>query len=304
MRGGWQALGVVLALCSTGCAMVFMDRLPENYDVRASEPHCSTNMGFVVWDGAIALLDLASLPLLVGSDSELSQTNETLLLAAVVGESLLHTFSAVVGTGWANECAAARQQRAAYSRAVPFRVPERKTLRQRRRAAATQRGFYCAAQSCAKERDACEYFRIATGDPTACTLMESAFCFAIHDLGVCAPTIEACQRQRAAAGSAAESECIAQGEAGSTRPPALSPGPLPEPQAAGFHCAADVCARTLEVCERERASAQEVSECTPAASAHCFTLRGAPACRSSLEACQRQFAAAGDAASSECVLSR
>lgn len=286
MRGLGRALGAALAVCTSGCSVLFMERLPESYDVRRSEPHCSTSMGFVIWDGAIAVLDVATVPLLLQSDSELSSTNETLLLATVMGDAVLHVISAAIGASWANECAEARQQRAAYSRAAP-RVarPRAKPLR-RRRAAGLPRGFYCASQSCAKEKASCEQFRIATGDPTECTLVESAFCFAVHDLGVCAPTPEACQRQRSVAGSAAESDCIPQGEAASGSPP-QSPAPPPEPKPTGFHCRGEVCARERDECERQRASAGDAAECTPATSAYCFTVGGVPACRSSLAACQR-----------------
>lgn len=307
MRGFGQALAVALALGSSGCAMLFMERLPEDYDVRRSEPHCSRGLGFVIWDGAIALLDVGTLPLLLQSDSTLLGADKTVLLATAAGDALLHVVSAAVGAGWANECAVARQQRAAYTQAESRRArpDRRRALRQqRRRAAGVPRGFYCSSQSCAKEKPACEQLRIATGDADACALVESAFCFAIHDLGVCAPTIEACQRQRAVAGSSAESDCIEQGDAASISPPTLAPGSPSEAKPGGFHCATEICAREQELCERQRSAARDLAECAPAPFAYCFTLGDAPACRSTLEACQRQFAAAGDAAKSECVLSR
>jgi hypothetical protein len=92
---------------------------------------------------------------------------------------------------------------------VSSTTPQQGFWTRRPRPAVTPRGFYCGASTCAREKAACEQFRIAAGDPNACKLVESAFCFAIGDVGACSPTLDLCRRQWAIAGDSAESECVA-----------------------------------------------------------------------------------------------
>jgi hypothetical protein len=180
----------------SGCAMLFMDPPQTGLDPKTTEPHCTTNKGFVYWDGLITAADIATLFAFTQIDtSSLPKEKKNILVASVAVEGVVHFASALVGNGWANRCSEAIAERAAHTRSAENQTQS-----------ANPRGFYCSRNVCAREKMACERFQAGFGGSSACTLVESAFCMRVGQSVACRPTLESCQAQRAAA-KVRTSEC-------------------------------------------------------------------------------------------------
>jgi hypothetical protein len=204
-----------------GCAWLFQDSLPSGYSASTAraEPRCSTGSGWVVLDGVFAGLSAVSAISAAGDDTNPYQSAYVLSGAAW---AIVHTASAISGSRWAGEC---RKAIAEWNAAEPEPEPERPVQREPRRLeraeppqaapAPSLRGFYCAsspstiaAAVCTREKAACLDGRAsilgAVPDLSACTLVETTFCF---DAGTgdeterCAPSIESCAAQRDASGA-------------------------------------------------------------------------------------------------------
>jgi hypothetical protein len=213
-----SAATLALTLLS-GCSWVFMERLPANFDATKDEPHCTSTTGWAAWDLLATAADVAVI-FLASSASKPPAGGEvpTVLIVGVGAEGVLHLVSGFTGFGWASECSDARYDRDRYLRlqeqrqqVLARRNAARRALAAEQRAATKRspRGFYCAADVCARLKGACQQLRAAAGDPTSCILTESAFCFDVTGAVACSTTLFECLSQRSVAGEAATSTCEA-----------------------------------------------------------------------------------------------
>lgn len=171
-----------LATLLHGCAWVFMEPVKDNIDLRVSEPHCTTNLGFVYWDLAIIGADATAILLVSRLPEDTTGFDKRALIAGAAAEGVLHLISAINGGTWANECEEAIAKRATYVRAA---------------SGAVTRGFYCAQSVCARQKSECNRFRKGFQDPSECVLKETAFCLRVGNAVACRPTLDACELQRA-----------------------------------------------------------------------------------------------------------
>ena len=233
--GKWLVLP---ALLSSGCAMAFMDHVPDHYNPQEMEPQCTESSGFVLWDLGISAVDVAGIVMVAKSEGMGQDQTRALAVAfavAFAAEGLLHAASAMVGSGWAQSCRKAHDQHAEYTRslarqskqkdarlqALLQQVAAQQAAQQRQTTASTETvpsvaassepeppvGFYCTSKVCTRELGMCERFRAATRDAAPCRHVESAFCFAIDSMRSCRADLEACRQQRGAA-ARADSECF------------------------------------------------------------------------------------------------
>lgn len=102
----------LLALATSGCSMLFMERLPPRHNPK-SQPYCTATKGFVAWDAGLALVHLASAVanVYVGDENDWGDEtviNRTFLIGNVVG-MFAHIGSATVGERGQKQCVQARR---------------------------------------------------------------------------------------------------------------------------------------------------------------------------------------------------
>lgn len=198
-----KRLIMTVALAGTGCSAIFMERLPDGFDVKKSEPRCTASGGFAAWDGLQAVgWGIAAVALFLSAESstssqgfETSAGNDNAGIGIIAaGLGLAHVASAVKGGGWAADCRLAREQRGPAALQLVEKPVEKPAI------VIAPRGFYCTSNealgTCSREKAACEQARgamlAAAADLGACVLLESAWCF---DSGRCAPTQAICEGQ-------------------------------------------------------------------------------------------------------------
>lgn len=219
MTAGKLSVATLALTLLSGCSWVFMEKLPPDFDATKDEPHCTTSQGWGAWDLAITAADVAVI-FIVSSAAKESAGGEvpTAFVVGLGAEGALHLFSGFSGFGWASECSEAQRDRDTYVRgqAERDRLLARRdaakrvwVARQRAAAKTPPRGFYCAADVCARQKTSCQQLRAAAGDPTSCTLTESAFCFDVAGAMACSTTMSECLDQREVAGEAATGSCEA-----------------------------------------------------------------------------------------------
>lgn len=201
-----------------GCSVLFMEKLPDDYDPRKEEPRCTASQGFAVWDAVIAGGDAAALLLVANADTQgdpKAKNAQQTFMIALAAEGVMHLVSGIMGSSWASECTLARAERDAFVD-EQSKLAERRLFRPRPRPKVTPmapppppRGFYCASDVCAREKSACEQLRMAAGDAEACNLVESAYCFRLAGAHACSNTLSECVRQHELAGPSAQSDCEA-----------------------------------------------------------------------------------------------
>ena len=205
MRRSRELLGVVLALCVllSGCAWMFQDHEPQPY-IPNHEPRCTTSPGWWMVDGV-------SVPFDVGF--AIAERNDSAVLAINLAGLVIDVASMVTGIVWASAC---RDARAQYD-ARPGQLPQPVYVVRPRDAASSGHGWFCASSpngvglctrdlgSCATARDAAAS---AGGEPGACRLAKTAWCFDLAAGGVrCFPSQDGCTSTIARAGADAMGEC-------------------------------------------------------------------------------------------------
>jgi len=105
-------LATTVMLATSGCSMLFMERLPERHSPKA-QPYCTATRGFITWDAALALAHLASAVanVYIGDENDWGDgtaVNSTLIIGNVVGVAA-HIGSATVGGREQQRCVQARR---------------------------------------------------------------------------------------------------------------------------------------------------------------------------------------------------
>ncbi len=181
---------LMAALLTTGCSAIFMERLPDR--PTGKEPRCTGTKGFVAWDGVLVVAhSISALLALKGASDYVDIDGDPNRSAVKSGFRYLafgnavfalgHIVSGVKGSGWADACNKARDERDVERPPIVVVRP---------RAPATVRGFYCAATFCSRRKLTCEQVRIAGAEPDACGLTEGAFC----SKAACGRTMDACAK--------------------------------------------------------------------------------------------------------------
>ncbi len=217
------AVALMSFVSSSGCCLVFQDRLPSDYAGNRQLPRCSTGGGLQVLDGifggvnAAAAIDEIASPLRTDAD------NAALIFS--VGFTVLHLASLAAGHGWTNECEAAqndfdeRSQDAPPSRAPPREEEPREERREARPLPPPSRRvihggnpLYCAISTtdsdvglCYVDSTSCSEARARAPDSlNTCVVRSAGSCFnasSVLDekrLVFCSVSVKACEVDRAA----------------------------------------------------------------------------------------------------------
>lgn len=105
-----KALGLVIVAWLGGCSMLFVEHVPETYNPKLTEPYCTGNKGFVVWDGLLAATHIVD----GGVNFYLAKHNSTAFAAAGainVVLAIVHIVSANGGSHDVEACRLARHDR-------------------------------------------------------------------------------------------------------------------------------------------------------------------------------------------------
>lgn len=127
-----RAIGIAALIALSGCSLVFMETLPDNYTT-AQEPRCTTSAGWPLWDLLIAGTNLVvGAASFIQSERLLSeyseddprdeddisdvkkQRNTAMLLSGSV--AVVYGSSMVYGLRQSSKCKEARAARDAYQR--------------------------------------------------------------------------------------------------------------------------------------------------------------------------------------------
>lgn len=220
MKRSRRLLGAVLALCALAGCSLGLQQVPKGWD-GTTEPECDDGWGPVIGDALIGGVGLG-----VGwAASGSKDKNADVFAIGGFAIGLVFGIAGAIGEERVRDCKTAqtawrvggsighgaadatmRTQRAIEVRQAP--EPE---------APITPRGWFCATSEgggiCARERRACERERssvaAAVMDFTPCTLVETAWCFAVvggRDAR-CFPSEEDCGNAIARAGGDAAGEC-------------------------------------------------------------------------------------------------
>jgi hypothetical protein len=216
MRGAAALAAVGLCSCSWLFQTPLKSKKDGGYD-GTSEPRCDDGSGLAIVDLVIGALSFAA----IAADSSGGALAGDILIGTLFTGSMLSGFS------WSHECENAY---------VDWRERKAERKRERQREAADEehevarrererlksvdvheielRGFFCAsspgntdASVCDRKKTACAAARdalaVAVTDITQCTLVETAWCFAVEvggSNGRCAVSEASCNAQRVAAG--------------------------------------------------------------------------------------------------------
>lgn len=217
-------LGLV---CTSGCAWVFQEHLPTNYEVSTHEPRCSTAVVWQVLDGVFGTLSgLTALgELTIDNRTDLENATLTFAAAWVV----VHTASLVTGNRWASECEQAQGEfdanehsegsgpqarRRRIDRAEPERdepiLEQPNEAQPERRVLHGEKPLFCTVKASDTERGSC-FFDQATCDEASkrggealsrCASRNAAACFnssrVLDDqrVTVCSVSVKDCEAQR------------------------------------------------------------------------------------------------------------
>lgn len=195
-----------------GCAWIFQT---PNHSSRGAVPDCSTGNGWAAVDGVFAILNLAGAAIVIGDES--AEDVGATVVGGIVGAAI-HLASAATGRGWSSECRAAWADWGRTVDGATDAQAEAKRFERAHRAelaapivpkpvAAAPRGFFCSSNTttsfCVRDKAECERTRdvsiAALPDLTACTLVETAWCFGER----CATTEATCDEQSQRAGGLA-----------------------------------------------------------------------------------------------------
>lgn len=205
-------VGVCLVLA--GC-VTQIQPVPRNWD-HASDPRCTASYGYVAGDAAIAITAAGGGLGVALAVSDGTQNRDAAATIALSGLAVGIVFALAGSAGYdrVQDCERATRE---------WRVAQATARREMRKAPkpatpTTPRGFFCASSAaggglCTRERSACEQARDAAvavvPDLGACSLVETAWCFAIAGGrgDRCAPSEAACTEQLGRAGTDAVGEC-------------------------------------------------------------------------------------------------
>lgn len=118
-RGPMRLLALVVVLASSGCSMLLMEPLEDDWH-HTREPRCTETAGFAVWDGVLALVDAgvgawsAYAAKEGGEDYDDIRPMLVGMAIAGIGAAAVHAVSAGVGLRRADRCSAARVKRDLY----------------------------------------------------------------------------------------------------------------------------------------------------------------------------------------------
>lgn len=210
---------IALAALLTNACSLSMKSVDPKWD-GTEEPECSDSWGPVIGDGLMAGIGLGVASAGVDADSDAA-------VIAGLALGLVFAVSGAVGESSVGDCKAAKAQwrvGGAIGRASKASVSEedddavarrqeRERREERKRRAEEERaprGFYCATSAtveaaglCAREKADCVRARgsalAAVDDLSECALVEIAQCYTSGGVSWCAPTVDACEAQRAKA---------------------------------------------------------------------------------------------------------
>lgn len=211
------ALAWAAAASLSGCSVLGMTRLPDDYDPRTI-PRCDDNELDAVGDllTTIAFAGLGTAIAIAGHDAADGQS-KWVGVGLSGGVAVLFGLSARAGFGFASKCYRAKKQwdrrqieqdQHLHEGAEVDREAEQRARSTRPKAPPLPRGFFCAssptveaASLCAREKADCETaWGAATAvvsDLTPCALVETAQCYQVNSVYWCSPTRAACEAQRA-----------------------------------------------------------------------------------------------------------
>jgi hypothetical protein len=215
------AVGVLTVMA--GCSWLFQDHLhhPEAAYASSSPPECTAGNGWAVLDLAFAALNGVG-AVLARNDETLSDEKRNAYTIGGIGWALVHSASAITGMNWAATCRRVTREWVASAGPSPGLTAQEKAelaeLQKQQPSAPPApepepRGWYCLSSTaqptvstCVREKASCEAARDAVlsaiPDVGPCTLVETAVCFGDR----CSATKEACEAQRAVAGSSTTCE--------------------------------------------------------------------------------------------------
>lgn len=103
---GYRLLVLVSLLCG-GCAWVFQEHLPSDYEQGRREPRCSTGGGWQVLDGIFAIGNGLTAVAELATEHRTDEDNA--LLVGSIAWTVIHVASLSTGRGWANDCEKAQR---------------------------------------------------------------------------------------------------------------------------------------------------------------------------------------------------
>lgn len=216
-------VSVTLSL-SGGCAWLFQDSLPSDYEQGRREPRCSTSAGWQVLDGIFAIGNGITAVAEIAAPNRTDADNA--LMVTSVAWTVIHLASLRAGRRWAEECEAAQRS---YDTAPPERPSRREVPRETESAMPVEsepadrpapparkvvhgaKPVFCAVEvndadrgMCFLELSACADARAKAADKYLdCASRSASACFnatAVVDgkrLTVCSVTVKDCEAQRA-----------------------------------------------------------------------------------------------------------
>lgn len=212
----------------TGCAWLFQEHLPSDYEVGQRDPVCTTTIGWQALDAVFGALNGVAAIDEITNSYRTDADNAAMIFAAAW--TVVHTASMISGGRWANQCERARKELDDNDRAQEDRAEARRErTREReqphpdddapapaaapseeRRIVRGEKPIYCTTTvadpergSCFLEQTACAQAATAAGY-TSCAARTAASCFNANRVldgtrvTVCAPSVKDCETQRAA----------------------------------------------------------------------------------------------------------
>lgn len=220
-----KLIGVLVSvslICTSGCAWIFQEHLPSDYEVGRHEPRCTTTIGWQVLDGVFGALNAVAVVGELENNTRTDQDDAVLLFG--IGWVAIHTASLISGGRWAHECERAQREwdgseaePHAHSRPEPEErepAPPRKVepeAEPERKVVWGKKPVFCTAQTddadrgpCFVDEAACKEARARTPDALAsCEPRTAAACFNANRVldgervSVCAVSVKDCEARRA-----------------------------------------------------------------------------------------------------------